>query len=57
MDAYVPLQLVSCYNNQDVTDQGLRGEDDFDIPSWFMFLGQTHLGDNNLFIPLRLDQI
>ena len=37
------------YNNQDLAHEGIRGDEDFDIPSWFMMMGQRKMGGTNLF--------
>ncbi|WP_343672864.1 hypothetical protein [Chitinophaga sp.] len=37
------------YNNQDFTNKGVRGDDRFDAPTWFMFMGQRRIGQNGLF--------
>ncbi len=37
------------YNNQDAGDTGSRGGDKFDMPNWFMGMGQTNVGSRGLF--------
>ena len=37
------------YNNQDFTEQGSRGDESFDIPTWFMLMGQRKTGEKGLF--------
>lgn len=37
------------YNNQDFTNDGLRGDDEFDAPHWMMFMGQRKIGEKGLF--------
>ena len=37
------------YNNQDFTNEGFRGDDEFDAPHWMMFMGQRNAGGNSLF--------
>lgn len=37
------------YNNQDFTNQGTRGDEEFDAPNWLMVMGQTKAGNNGLF--------
>lgn len=36
------------YNNQDFTNEGKRGDDKVDAPSWLMFMGQKKTGANGL---------
>ena len=37
------------YNNQDVGNAGSRGDAKFDVPNWFMGMGQTNVGKRGLF--------
>jgi hypothetical protein len=37
------------YDNQDFTNQGSRGGNEFDAPNWLMFMGQRQVGKNGLF--------
>jgi hypothetical protein len=37
------------YNNQDITNQGSRGGEKFDVPNWFMLMGQRKVGKRGLF--------
>lgn len=37
------------YNNQDFSDKGSRGDAKFDVPNWFMFMGQRRVGQKGLF--------
>lgn len=37
------------YTNQDFSNKGIRGDDKFDAPNWFMFMGQRQVGKNGLF--------
>src|SRR5690349_5077681 len=37
------------YNNQDFSNKGIRGDDDFDAPNWFMLMGQRKVKKNGLF--------
>ncbi len=37
------------YNNQDLTNQGSRGGAQFDVPNWFMGMGQRTVGQRGLF--------
>lgn len=37
------------YNNQDFTNKGTRGADQFDAPNWLMFMGQRKVGGSGLF--------
>lgn len=37
------------YNNQDLTQKGNRGDEEFDIPNWLMFMGQRQVGERGLF--------
>src|SRR6478735_4642176 len=37
------------YNNQDFTDKGSRGDEEFDVPAWLMFMGQRPVGKKGLF--------
>lgn len=37
------------YNNQDFTNEGSRGDDEFDAPHWVMFMGQRNAGGKALF--------
>lgn len=41
--------LFARYNNQDFTDRGNRGDDEFDAPNWLMFMGQKPIGNKGLF--------
>jgi hypothetical protein len=36
------------YNNQDFTSKGSRGDDEFDVPAWLMFMGQRPVGKKGL---------
>jgi hypothetical protein len=48
------------YNNQDFSNKGIRGDDDFDAPNWFMLMGQTKVNKNGLFhfnVMVSLDAI
>lgn len=36
------------YNDQDFTNKGVRGNDKFDAPNWFMFMGQRRVGKSGL---------
>jgi hypothetical protein len=37
------------YNKQDLTGKGSRGNEKFDAPDWFMFMGQRPVGKKGLF--------
>jgi hypothetical protein len=37
------------YNNQDFSNKGDRGDEDFDAPNWFMLMGQRKIKKNGLF--------
>jgi hypothetical protein len=37
------------YNNQDFSNKGVRGDEKFDAPNWFMFMGQRKVGEKGLF--------
>lgn len=37
------------YNKQDLTNKGSRGAEKFDVPSWFMFMGQRKISKRGLF--------
>lgn len=37
------------YNNQDFSEKGSRGGNEFDAPDWLMFMGQRKVGANGLF--------
>ena len=37
------------YTNHDVSSDGTRGDEYFDIPNWFMGMGQTEVGERGLF--------
>ncbi|HEY9364674.1 MAG TPA: hypothetical protein VIQ00_15540 [Chitinophagaceae bacterium] len=37
------------YTNQDFSNKGSRGDDKFDAPNWFMFMGQRPVGKSGLF--------
>lgn len=37
------------YNNQDFSNQGVRGGDKIDVPNWLMFMGQRKVGRKGLF--------
>jgi len=37
------------YNNQDFTNKGSRGAEEFDAPNWLMFMGQRNFGNKGLF--------
>ena len=37
------------YNKQDLLDKGSRGDEKFDAPNWFMFMGQRPVGQKGLF--------
>jgi len=37
------------YNTQDVFRRGSRGGDGWDVPNWFMFMGQRRVGKKGLF--------
>lgn len=37
------------YNNQDVTNKGVRGDSKFDVPNWLMAMGQRPIGEKGLF--------
>ncbi|MDW0141079.1 MAG: hypothetical protein QOK66_05975, partial [Nitrososphaeraceae archaeon] len=41
--------LFARYNNQDFSEAGSRGDEDFDMPTWFMFMGQRPVGERGLF--------
>jgi hypothetical protein len=48
------------YNNQDIGNKGLRGDSKFDVPNWFMGMGQTRVGNRGLFrfsVMLSLDPL
>jgi len=48
------------YNNQNFNNDGKRGDDRFDAPSWFMLMGQRKAGEKGLFhfsTMLSLDQV
>ena len=36
------------YNNQDITNKGDRGDAKFDVPNWFMGMGQRRVGNSGL---------
>ena len=37
------------YNNQDIGNKGSRGDEKWDAPNWFMFMGQRKVGQRGLF--------
>jgi hypothetical protein len=37
------------YNKQDISDKGIRGDEKWDAPNWFMAMGQRRVGKNGLF--------
>lgn len=37
------------YNNQDISEQGSRGDDMIDLPNWMMWMGQRTAGERGLF--------
>lgn len=37
------------YNKQDVFNKGIRGDSQFDVPNWFMYMAQRKVGSNGLF--------
>lgn len=37
------------YNNQDITNEGIRGDSKIDAPNWFMAMGQRRVGQKGLF--------
>ena len=37
------------YNKQDLFNKGTRGDDKFDVPNMWMFMGQRNVGSNGLF--------
>lgn len=37
------------YNNQDIFESGSRGASQFDVPNWFMLMGQRPVGQRGLF--------
>jgi hypothetical protein len=37
------------YTNQDFSNKGSRGDNKFDAPNWFMFMGQRKIGNKGLF--------
>lgn len=37
------------YNKQDVFESGQRGDSQFDVPNWFMLMGQRPIGKRGLF--------
>ena len=37
------------YNKQDISNKGTRGNEQWDAPNWFMFMGQTKIGEKGLF--------
>jgi hypothetical protein len=37
------------YNKQDLFNKGSRGDSQFDVPNWFMYMGQRKVGKNGLF--------
>jgi hypothetical protein len=41
--------LFARYNKQDLFNQGSRGGSQFDVPNWFMYMGQRKIGSNGLF--------
>lgn len=48
------------YNNQDITNKGTRGDEEFDTPNWLMGMGQTRVGQRGLFrfsVMLSLDEL
>src|SRR5688500_7627874 len=48
------------YNNQDLTNKGIRGDKDFDAPNWFMLMGQRKVKQKGLFhfnVMLSLDPL
>ncbi len=36
------------YNKQDLSNKGLRGDGDVDVPDWLMFMGQRQVGEHGL---------
>lgn len=48
------------YNNQDITNKGSRGDKEFDVPNWFMGMGQRRVGQRGLFrfsLMLSFDEV
>jgi hypothetical protein len=48
------------YNNQDITNKGSRGDEEFDVPNWFMGMGQRRVGQRGLFrfsLMLSFDEV
>ncbi|MBC5991903.1 hypothetical protein [Pontibacter cellulosilyticus] len=41
--------IFARYNNQDIFESGNRGDSQFDVPNWFMFMGQRLVGERGLF--------
>jgi hypothetical protein len=41
--------LLIRYNNQDLSDKGIRGDEMIDAPNWLMFMGQRQVGEKGLF--------
>jgi hypothetical protein len=41
--------LFARYNKQDLFNKGSRGGSQFDVPNWFMYMGQRKVGSNGLF--------
>jgi len=41
--------IVLRYNNQDVANEGSRGDTKVDAPNWFMFMGQRKVGMKGMF--------
>ncbi|MGY4537422.1 hypothetical protein ACVW0P_001841 [Mucilaginibacter sp. UYNi724] len=37
------------YNKQDIFNKGSRGDSQFDVPNWFMYMAQRKVGSNGLF--------
>lgn len=37
------------YNKQDLSNNGSRGDEQFDAPNWLMFMGQRQVGEKGLF--------
>lgn len=48
------------YTNQDFSDKGIRGDDKFDAPNWFMLMAQRKAGKKGLFhynVMISLDRL
>ena len=45
----IHYNLFLRYTHQDVTGKGQRGDEKWDAPNWFMFMGQRKAGERGLF--------